>query len=349
MSKAIQLARRGRYTCRPNPQVGCVITRNGNEVGHGWHQYAGQPHAEINALNDTDGAEGSRVYVTLEPCSHHGRTPPCLDALIDAKVSEVIVAMLDPNPKVAGAGKARLEEAGITVRQGLLEEEARKLNPGFIKRMLQGVPFIRCKLAMSIDARTALANGESQWISSAASRKDVHRLRADCAAIMTTVETVVKDDPSLTVRNVEFEHKQPLRVINDRQLRTPENAKLLSLAGKTIIYTEQADAPVMQKDDVDIISIPSSADWLHKVMQHLASEYEVNDMMVECGGTFASALLQSGLVDELVIYMAPKLLGSDAQPLVHIEGITDLEACHEFKLTDVRQFEDDLRLTYIPN
>ena len=218
MSLAIQLARRGRYTCDPNPRVGCVITKDQQVLAEGWHAVTGEAHAEIHALSMCNDAFNSTVYLTLEPCSHQGRTPPCVEALINAKVNEVLIAMVDPNPAVSGSGIKQLEESGIIVRQGLLEAEAGKLNPGFIKRMTSAMPHVRCKMAMSMDARTALANGESQWISSVEARRDVHRLRAASSAILTSVDTVIKDDPSLNARDLEFDVKQPVRVIIDRQL-----------------------------------------------------------------------------------------------------------------------------------
>jgi diaminohydroxyphosphoribosylaminopyrimidine deaminase/5-amino-6-(5-phosphoribosylamino)uracil reductase len=345
MSRAIQLAKRGRYTCDPNPQVGCVITKGKQIIGEGWHAYAGDKHAEINALNTASDISGSSVYVTLEPCSHHGRTPPCADTLINSSVKEVIVAMSDPNPLVAGKGIQKLEDAGIHVRQGLLEAEAKKLNPGFCKRMEQGLPYVRCKLAMSLDARTALANGESQWISSELSRKDVHRLRAASSAILTGVNTVLNDDPSLTVRDVDFEHKQPLRAILDRELKTPTSARILKQEGRTVIYTQQQDTGQFQQEQVDVVTLPTEH-WLKNVFLHLAEHYQVNTVMVEAGSTLSGALLTSGLVDEVVCYVAPKLLGSDAQPLLNFTGIEKLDDAIQMKLVDARQIGPDLRLTY---
>lgn len=349
MSRAIQLAKRGRYTCDPNPRVACVITKGNQIIAEGWHAVSGEAHAEINALNQCDDASDSTVYVTLEPCSHHGRTPPCVDALIKANVKEVIVAMPDPNPLVSGSGIKQLENAGIIVKQGLLEAEAIKLNPGFIKRMTSAMPYVRCKMAMSLDGRTALANGDSQWISSSQSRQDVHRLRAASGAILTTVETVIKDDPSLNARELEFEIKQPLRIIIDRELKTPPQAKLFSLLAKVIIYTETENKDRISKLSsvgAEVVSLSTSESWLINVFSHLAKEYEINEVMIEAGATFSGALIEAGLVDELVIYMASMLLGDSSQPLLKLNPLDKLSEAKKLDLIDVRQFGKDIRLTY---
>jgi len=353
MSRAIQLAKRGRYTCEPNPRVGCVISKDNQLLAEGGHIIAGEAHAEINALKQCNDASDATVYITLEPCSHHGRTPPCIEALIKEKVKEVIIAMRDPNPLVSGAGIKQLESAGIRVRQGLLEAEAAKLNPGFIKRMNSELPYIRCKMAMSLDGRTALSNGDSQWISSEQSRRDVHHMRAASAAIMTSVDTLIKDDASLNARELGFEVKQPIRVIIDRQLKTPIQAKLFSIAGNVsgqiIIYTEQKSSvrvSELEERGASVISIEKSESWLREVVSHLAKEYEVNDVMVEAGATFSGALIEAGLVDELVIYMASFLLGDSAQPLLKLQPLEKLNAAKKMKLSDVRKIGQDLRLTY---
>jgi diaminohydroxyphosphoribosylaminopyrimidine deaminase/5-amino-6-(5-phosphoribosylamino)uracil reductase len=350
MSRAIQLAKRGRYTCDPNPRVGCVICKDYQIIAEGWHAVSGEAHAEVNALNQCNDASDSTVYVSLEPCSHHGRTPPCVDALIKANVKEVIVAMLDPNPLVSGSGIKKLEASGITVKQGLLEIEAARLNSGFIKRMTSELPYVRCKMAMSLDGRTALENGDSQWISSIQSRQDVHRLRAASSAILTTIDTVLKDDPSLNARNLDFEVKQPVRVIIDRQLKTPSQAKLFSLPGKVIIYTERENKDrfnELSDAGAEIISLPASESWLMNVFCHLAKEYEINEVMVEAGATFSGALIEAGLVDELVIYMASMLLGDSAQPLLKLSPLDKLSETKKLELVDVRQTGKDVRLTYI--
>lgn len=347
MSQAIQLARRGRYTCDPNPRVGCVITKDNQVLAEGWHALTGEAHAEINALNACDDASDSTVYLTLEPCSHQGRTPPCVEALINANVKEVVIAMVDPNPAVSGSGIKQLEDSGITVRQGLIEDEARKLNPGFIKRMTSGTPYVRCKMAMSLDGRTALANGESQWISSVEARRDVHRLRAASSAILTSVDTVIKDNPSLNARDLEFDVKQPVRVIVDRQLNTPKQAKLFSIPGKTIIYTEKDnDERIRELENVgaEVVSLSQSETGLTNVFSHLANVYEINEVMVEAGATFSGALIEEGLIDEIVIYMASVLLGDDAHPLLRLNQLDKLSEARKLELVDVRQIGKDLRL-----
>jgi diaminohydroxyphosphoribosylaminopyrimidine deaminase / 5-amino-6-(5-phosphoribosylamino)uracil reductase len=349
MSRAIQLAKRGRYTCEPNPRVGCVISKNDQQIAEGWHAVTGEAHAEVNALNQSDNVSDSTVYITLEPCSHHGRTPPCVDALIKAEVKEVIVAMLDPNPLVSGSGIKQLEKSGITIRQGLLETEAAKLNPGFIKRMTSARPYLRCKMAMSLDGRTALANGDSQWISSEHARRDVHRLRAASSAILSTVDTVIEDDASLNVRNLDFEFKQPVRVIIDRQLKITQQAKLFSIPGKVIIYTEKENDDRiinLESANVEVVSLPESKSWLRNIFSHLAKEHEINEVMVEAGATFSGVLIEAGLVDELVLYIAPMLLGDNAQALLKLNPLDKLSDATKMKLTDVCQIGRDLRLTY---
>ena len=348
MSRAIQLAKRGRYTCDPNPQVGCVVSRDNQVVSEGWHAIAGEAHAEIKALKECGDAAGSTVYLTLEPCSHHGRTPPCVEALINAKVSNVMVAMIDPNPLVAGSGIKKLEDAGIGVKQGLLENEARKLNPGFIKRMTQHLPYTRCKMAMSLDGRTALANGESQWISSELSRRDVHRLRAASSAVLTSVETLIKDDASLNARDLDIEFKQAARVIVDRTLKTSNQAKIFSIPGQIIIYTEHENNErihELEKFGAEVVCLAKTKSWLQDVFLHLAKEFEFNELMVEAGSTFSGALIEQGLIDELIIYMAPVLLGNDANPLVKLKQLEKLSDAKRLNITDVRQVGEDLRLT----
>lgn len=348
MSRAIQLAKRGRYTCDPNPRVGCVVSRNNQVISEGWHAVAGAAHAEINALNECSDAAGTMVYLTLEPCSHHGRTPPCVDALINAKVGGVIIAMVDPNPLVAGSSIKKLEDAGISVKQGLLEVEARKLNPGFIKRMTQHLPFTRCKMAMSLDGRTALANGESQWISSELSRRDVHRLRAANSAVLTSVETLIKDDASLNARDMDFEFKQAARIIIDRTLKTPTQAKIFSIPGQIIIYTETNNNErihALEKLGAEVVCLAKSESWLKDVFMHMANEFEINELMVEAGSTFSGALIEQGLIDELIVYMAPVLLGNDANPLVKFKQLEKLSEAKRLEIIDVRQVGKELRFT----
>lgn len=353
MSRAIYLAKHGRYTCDPNPRVGCVIVKDEHIIAEGWHAVSGDAHAEINALKQCNDASGTTIYLTLEPCSHHGRTPPCVDALIKANVKEVIIAMTDPNPLVSGTGIKKLEEAGIVIKQGLLEAEAMKLNPGFIKRMTIRLPYLRCKMAMSLDGRTALENGDSQWISSIQSRKDVHRLRAASSAILSTVDTVEKDSASLNARDIDFNAKQPLRVVIDRQLKISTQIKLFQLAeadaGKIIIYTETKNnkqIKALNKTGAEVVYLPKSELWLRDVLSHMAKEFEINDVVVEAGSTFVGTLLESELVDELWIYIAPMLLGDTAQPLVKLTAFDTLQESIKTKLMDIRQFGDDVRLTY---
>lgn len=350
MSRAIQLAKRGRYTCDPNPRVGCVITRNNQVIAEGWHVRSGEAHAEINALNQINDATNSIVYLSLEPCSHHGRTPPCVEALINANVKEVIIAMLDPNPLVSGSGVKQLENSGISVKQGLLEQESIKLNPGFIKRMESELPYVRCKMAMSLDGRIALENGESQWISSEKSRRDVHNLRASSSAVVTSVNTIIEDDASLNARDLDFDIEQPLRVVIDRQLKIPLDAKIFSHPGRVIIYTENENTDhinELSKAGADVISITVSDTWLKQVFTHLAKEYEVNEVMVEAGATFSGALLEAGLVDELVVYMAALLLGDKAQPLLKLNQLEKLDDAKKLSLIDTKIIGQDLRLSYI--
>ena len=347
MSRAIRLARYGQYTCDPNPIVGCVITRNDNVVSEGWHAIPGKPHAEINALNACKSSEGSTMYVTLEPCSHHGRTPPCIRALIDAKLKKIVISMVDPNPKVSGRGIRQLKKSGIEIEQGLLESQSCDLNIGFTKRMTSGLPYIRCKMAQSLDGGTALANGNSQWISSFEARRDVHYLRAASSAILTSVETIIKDNPGLNPRDLRFDFKEPIRVITDRNLRTPEKSRIFEHKGKIIIYTqtENDNYKKFRNHDVDIVCIPKSDHWLNSVCKNMAKEYEVNEVLIESGATFSGAMIDAGLVDELVVYVAPKLLGDKSLPLFKLKEITDIKDSLEFNYTDIRKIGEDLRLT----
>jgi len=361
MARAIRLARLGLYTTDPNPRVGCVIVRNGELIAEGWHRKAGEPHAEKIALaNAGNRAAGATAYVTLEPCCHHGRTPPCSDALIAAGVERVVVAMRDPNPLVAGKGLEQLRSAGIDVVTGVLESEAAKLNPGFIKRMSRGLPYVRCKLAMSLDGRTAMASGESKWITSEASRRDVHRLRARSSAIVTGIGTVLVDNPALTVRlpadalqgvTSEEEILQPLRVVLDTRLSIPPDAGILGQSGETIIVTTSDDeaaaeallaagATILRQDHSDEID-------LEAVLVHLA-ETGVNEVLIESGATLAGAAMSAGLVDELVLYLAPHLMGDAARGLLHLPGIGTMAQRIELTMTDLRQVGPDIRLTLIP-
>ncbi len=351
MAHALQLAERGLYTTTPNPRVGCVIVKDGNIIGQGWHARAGEPHAEINALADArEHARGATVYVTLEPCSHHGRTPPCADALAEAGVSRVIAAMTDPNPQVSGNGLTRLQSAGIQTDSGLLEAEARKLNEGFIKRMVYGHPFVRIKTASSLDGKTALSNGQSKWITGEAARNDVHRLRARSCAILTGVGTVVADDPQLNVRGVDTS-RQPLKVIVDSQLRTPPTARILA-EGKTLIACAEPDSKrsaALEAAGARILCLPQADGQvdLNALLSRLA-QTGINEVMTEAGPTLNGALLAAGLVDEWVQYVAPVLLGDAARGLFKLAEPVEMAQRLAWKLMDSRHLGSDLRLTWRP-
>jgi len=354
MARALRLAARGLYTTDPNPRVGCVLVRGGQIVGEGWHERAGEGHAEIHALRQAgERAAGAAAYVTLEPCCHHGRTPPCSQALISAGVSRVVAAMLDPNPLVAGNGLAELQAAGVAADSGLLASEAEQLNPGFVMRMRHGRPWVRCKLAMSLDGRTAMQNGESRWITGEAARRDVHHLRARSSAIITGIGTVLADDPSLTVR-LEGEDAVPLllplRVIIDSQLRIPPTARLLDLPGETLILTGSVDAnrlAQLARPGVSVEPLPLNAGGrldLGAVMQYLGGR-GVNELHVEAGAVLCGALLADGLIDELVIYLAPHLMGDAARGLFSLPGLQHMTQRIGLSIQDVRAVGRDLRIT----
>ena len=361
MARALQLAAQGLYTTHPNPRVGCVIVRDGENtgytgcisgeiVGEGWHVRAGEPHAEIHALAQAGTrARGATAYVTLEPCCHHGRTPPCADALIEAGVTRVVTAMIDPNPKVAGQGLARLAAAGIAIESGVLQAQAEALNPGFIMRMREHRPFVRCKLAMSVDGRTAMANGESKWITSDAAREDVQRLRASSAAILTGIGTVLADDPALTGR-VAGAARQPLRVVVDSQLRMPPQARLLKEPGRTLIVTTSPDRVSSEKlvcnnVTVNVQSARQGRVNLALLMQTLAVDHEINEVLVEAGPTLNGALLNAGLIDEVIIYMAPHLMGDAARGLFHLPELHQMSQRIALDTQDIRAVGCDWRIT----
>jgi len=352
MARALMLARRGLTSTDPNPRVGCVLVKDGTLVGEGWHRRTGEAHAEVIALDAAgEQARGAIVYVTLEPCCHHGRTPPCTDALLNAGVARVVAAMADPNPQVAGRGLEILRTAGVEVDCGLLEAEARALNPGFIQRMTHGRPWVRVKLAMSLDGRTALASGESQWLTGAAARQDVQRLRARSSAILSGIGTVLADDPSLNVRLPEAT-RQPLRVILDSGLRTPPTAQTLRLPGQVVIFTAVADpaaqAP-LRAAGAELVVTPRADKGLnlYAVMAELARR-ECNELQVECGSTLAGALLQAGLVDELVVYMAPLLLGDKARGLFRLPELTWMQERWELEILEMRAVGKDWRVRLKP-
>jgi len=359
MARAIRLARLGLYTTDPNPRVGCVLVRDDEIVGEGWHRRAGAPHAERIALAAAgERARGATAYVTLEPCCHQGRTPPCTEALVAAGVKRVVAAMVDPNPVVSGQGLARLQESGVETHSGLLEAEAAALNPGFVKRMVQGLPYSRCKLAASLDGRTAMASGESQWISSEASRRDVHRLRARSSAVITGVGTVLADDPSMTVRLKAADLpglgpgepvRQPLRVVVDSYLRTPASARMLALPGGTLIAclagASSARMVELQAAGARVEVFPEARGRvsLEALLRRLAKE-EVNEVLLEAGPTLAGTALTSGLIDELILYTAPHLMGNGARGLFQLPGLVRMEHRIPLTIDEVRRIGPDLRL-----
>ena len=352
MARALQLAARGLTTTDPNPRVGCVIVAGDEVVGEGWHRRAGEAHAEAIALDQArDRAAGSTVYVTLEPCCHEGRTPPCIDRLVQAKVSRVVYAANDPNPTVAGKSRERLRVAGVDVDPGLMESESRLLNPGFFSRMIRNRPWVRSKLAVSVDGRTALANGESKWISGEAARSDVQRWRARSTAILTGAGTVIADDPSLNVRDPQLSDAiQPIRVIVDSHLRMSPDARVLSIPGETVVfYCDAPDKIVRELADsgARVEKLPATAGRvaLEAVMYRL-SQMEVNELMVEAGPALNGALIEAGLIDEYLLYIASHILGTDARGMFGISALNKMSDRMELKLIDVRQIGDDLRLRY---
>ena len=361
MAKALRLAKKGLWTTDPNPRVGCVIVHDGKIVGEGWHQEAGEPHAEINALSQAkDKAKGSTCYVTLEPCCHHGRTPPCTDALIKAGVARVVVAMTDPNPLVSSKGIEQLLKAGIIVNTGILAKDAEQLNPGFLTRMRYSRPYIRCKLGMSLDGRTAMASTESQWITSQDARREVQCLRARSSAIMTGAGTVLADNPRLTVReeelhcqsNSNIEVKQPLRVVVDTHLSMQPDAIMLGLPGQTIIFTaskSESVKSILEKTGAHVINLAERGVVdLSAACQLLAEQYEANELQIEAGATLSGAMLRAGLVDELIIYMAPMLMGNKARGLFNLPEIERLNQHIPLNIADIRAVGRDWRITAYP-
>ena len=354
MAHALRLAERGLYTTDPNPRVGCVIVREGVIVGEGWHERAGEPHAEVNALHDAGSqAKGATAYVTLEPCSHHGRTPPCAEALIAAGVSKVVAAMIDPSPKVAGKGMQILQDAGIETASGLMEAQARELNPGFIRRYESSRPYVRCKLAMSLDGRTALANGESKWITSDAARADVQRLRARSSVIVTGIGTVMADDPRMNARvdsYVDAPVLQPDRVVLDSSLKMPTQAAMLALEGNTWVATCSDDVTkrqLLEQAGARLMTLPRGNGGgvsLETLLKQL-SQLQYNELLVEAGPVLSGAFLQAGLLDEIVIYMAPHILGDGARGLFQLPLLEDMQQRVALEIKELRQVGTDLRLT----
>jgi diaminohydroxyphosphoribosylaminopyrimidine deaminase / 5-amino-6-(5-phosphoribosylamino)uracil reductase len=355
MARAITLAKQGLYSTDPNPRVGCVLVKDGQIVGEGFHVRAGEGHAEVNALRAAgENARGATAYVTLEPCSHFGRTPPCADGLMGAGVTKVVCAMQDPNPLVAGNGFAKLRAAGIDVLSGVLESQARALNPGFIKRMQTGLPFVRIKMASSLDGRTAMHSGESQWITGPAARADVQKFRARSSAIICGVDSVLLDDPALTVRASELildagtaaPQQQPLRVVLDSQGRMPVSAKLLNQLGKTLLVgiTGQQYAPVANAERICLPADANGRVALNTLLLELGKR-QCNEVLVETGATLAGAFIQAGLCDEIVHYLAPCLMGSEARPVFALP-FTQMAERLFVQIQDVRQLGEDMRLTY---
>jgi len=358
MQRALSLAARGLETTDPNPRVGCVIAQRGRVIAEGWHERAGEAHAEVAALRAAGAqAAGATVYLTLEPCSHHGRTPPCVEALIAARVARVVIAVSDPNPLVHGKGAAALRAAGVSVETGLMEEEATELNAGFFRRMLTGRPLLRVKLAMSLDGRTALASGESRWITGEPARADVQRWRARSSAILTGIGTVLADDPRLDVRlasEAGAARRQPLRVVLDSQLRTPPGARLLSPPGEVLIFTtltapEDPRALSLTTRGARLESLPLDAERiaLPSVLDRLG-ELELNEVLVEAGAILAGELLRQSLADELLLYVGLRLLGPAARALVTLPPLARLADAPSFTLIEMQPVGDDLRLRLRP-
>ena len=353
MRRALELAQRGLYSTQPNPRVGAVLARDEEIVGEGWHERAGEPHAEPIAIRAAgERARGATAYVTLEPCSHHGRTPPCVDVLLAAGVRRVVYAVGDPNPRVNGAGAARLKEAGLKVQSGLLENEAEALNAGFLMRMRHRRPFIRLKTGASLDGKTALANGESQWITSEEARADVQHWRAQSGAVLTSAATVIADDPRLDVRI--DTPRQPMRVVLDRRRALRKSARVLAAPGDVLVFAaptrERKAGPSDERlgnARVERIRVSRSHLDLQAVFARLA-ELEVNDVLVEAGSRLAGALFAAGLVDEWLLYLAPKLLGKEAKPLAALARLTRLDAAPEFELLDSKVVGPDVRLRLRP-
>ncbi|HVC29590.1 MAG TPA: bifunctional diaminohydroxyphosphoribosylaminopyrimidine deaminase/5-amino-6-(5-phosphoribosylamino)uracil reductase RibD [Steroidobacteraceae bacterium] len=372
MARALELAERGLETTHPNPRVGCTLAQGEQIVAEGWHERAGEPHAEINALRMAGAkALGATAYVSLEPCAHQGRTPPCVDALIAARVARVIFALEDPNPRVSGRGAEALRRAGVAVDSGLLATQAAAINPGFLKRMRSGRPWVRVKLAMSLDGRTALANGASQWITGPAAREDVQHWRARSSAILTGIGTVLADDPRLDVRLPDppsgQPRPQPLRVVLDSRLQTPPGARLLATGDGIVIFTaphrgDEAELAVRRAElaarGAAIEEVPVSAPAsvagaapprlsLADVLDRLG-RLEINEVWVEAGPRLAGAFLSEALADELILYVAPKLLGPQARPLAEMAELRNLHEAPNFIVVEIRQIGDDVRLRVRP-
>lgn len=371
MTRALQLAEQGLYSTQPNPRVGCVIIKDGKIIGEGTHFRAGEPHAEVYALRQAGGqAKGATLYVTLEPCCHTGRTPPCSQAIIDAGIAKVIIAMQDPNPLVAGSGLAHLQAHNIEVASGLMQAQAEALNLGFISRMTRQKPFVRCKIAASLDGKTALNNGASQWITSEPARLDVQHWRARSCAILTGIGTVLTDNPSMTVRGITVlanrtapspsrgegwgegaAIRQPLKVVVDSQLQTPIDAKILQGGLVLIAFAQsnpQKEAQLLAAG-AELLCIPNSEGkvCLETLLSHLAAR-EINELLTEAGEGLNGALLAQNLIDELLIYYAPKLMGSTAKGMFALPEFTDMQQAIDLQIIDMRQIGVDIRLRVKP-
>ena len=346
MQRAIELARLGQYSTKPNPNVGCVLVKNDLLIGEGFHPKAGQPHAEVFALRLAgDNAKDATAYVTLEPCAHYGRTPPCAEALVKAQVRKVVVACSDPNPLVAGKGVQILRDAGIEVAIGVCEALAKTLNSGFLKAMSTGLPYVRLKIASSLDGRTAMASGESKWITGPAARQDVQHWRAVSGAVITGIQTVLADDCELNVRsldNIDIETVvQPKRIVLDRQGQLPLVAKILQNPETVMVMTP------FRQELADLGVIQLAPQPLNQLLQALAQQYQIYDVLVEAGATLSTAFLQQGLVDEMISYVAPTLLGQSARAMFNAE-FSQMAEQLRFELVDITQLGQDIRLRLLP-
>jgi diaminohydroxyphosphoribosylaminopyrimidine deaminase/5-amino-6-(5-phosphoribosylamino)uracil reductase len=352
MARALQLAAKGINTSHPNPAVGCVIVNNGNIVGEGWHQSAGGPHAEVNALKSAgSAARGATMYVTLEPCCHQGKTPPCTRAIIKSGINRVVTALEDPNPLVNRAGISALQQAGIDVLCGVGQKQAKRINRGFLKRVTTGIPWVTLKIATSLDGKTAMNSGESQWITGSAARHDAHRLRASSSAILTGVGTVLRDDPSMTARS-EGVQRQPHRIILDTNLSTPPEANIFKGEGKVLLLTSVIDEELIppydtRKTEVIGFDEVSGRIDLHKVVKLLGKK-EYNNILLEAGSRLSGSMLRAGLVDEIVVYMSPDLLGSDARDMFSIAGMQFLSDKIEFEFESIMAVGRDIKITLRP-
>lgn len=366
MERAIELAA-SVFNATPNPRVGCVIVKEGVVIGEGWHSAAGEKHAEIVALENAGSlVKNSTAFVSLEPCAHQGRTPPCTEALIAAGVDRVVIASVDPDERVSGRGIEALEEANIEVYQLLdFDQQARSINPGFFKRQELGVPFVRLKLAMSIDGRTALSNGKSKWITSPEARKDVQKLRAQSCAIATGTGTILLDDPSLTVRTSELGldekqlkynqaslSKNPIRVVIGDYKKIPDTAKVIHSEGMVKFFTsDKILGEFKYPENVEIVGVNSNQGGvdLTSVLKYLASESKCNEVLIEAGPTLSAEFIKQNLVDEFITYNAPKILGSDARPLINFTGLSSLEESIKFSVKEICEVGSDIKTTFVPN